>query len=47
MRKYLLPLLLSSLLLAGCAGNPPQFEDGAVAPAPFGCIEGRLRGVDC
>lgn len=47
MRKYLLPLLLSSFLLAGCASAPTPFETGAEAPAPSGCIEGRVRGADC
>jgi len=46
MRKYLLPLLLSSLLLAGCptTEGPIPFESsGVVMPTPMGCNP----DVDC
>lgn len=46
MRKYLL-LLLSSVLIKGCATGPTPFETGAEAPPPMGCLQGRARGVDC
>lgn len=36
------------LLLGGCATTgPTPFELGDEAPPPYGCIEGRMRGVDC
>jgi hypothetical protein len=45
MRKYLLLLLLSSVLIAGCAHNgPTPFESsGVIAPKPGGCT----ANVDC
>lgn len=36
MLKYLLPLLLSSLLLAGCASSGLLKGSGEVAPTPLG-----------
>ena len=40
-------LILACSLIAGCASAPTPFETGAEAPAPSGCIEGRVRGADC
>ncbi len=37
----------AALLLSGCETNPTQFEIGPVVTPPFGCVEGRKRGVDC
>ena len=37
----------AALLVSGCETNPTQFEIGPVVTPPYGCVEGRRRGVDC
>lgn len=53
MQRAILILLLTfaglglAIFLGGCTTAPTPFETGAEAPPPQGCVEGRLRDVDC
>jgi len=37
----------AALLVSGCETNPTLFEIGTEVTPPYGCVEGRRRGVDC
>lgn len=50
-------IILSTLLLVGCATSPPDFNGsptqiqeiptGGLTDAPFGCLDGKIRSVQC
>ena len=39
-------LIIAVLVLVGCP-KPRPFETGEVVNPPHGCVEGRIKDVDC